>query len=386
MSERRQFPRGFLWGAATASFQVEGGIENCDWAQAAREGKVPACGRACDHYNRFREDLDIAQSLGHTAHRFSIEWARIEPEEGKFDAAAIEHYREVLRAVRERGMEPLITLWHFTLPLWFSHSGGWERNDAPHVFARYCAHVVQELGDLATNYATMNEPMVYAGMGYVRGRWPPFCRPGAVRYLHVVWNLIDGHKRAYRAIKYVRPNAEVGIVKHTITFTAVGRFNAVRALVANFFWTHLFMRQVAAYCDWIGCNYYQRKIYGDTRELHKTDMGWNIDPEGIHDALRLLSRYGKPIYVAEAGCADASDHFRADYIRDTVRGIHQALEDGVDVRGFCYWSLLDNYEWAHGFDKRFGLVEINYDTLERRIRPSAYVYKEICESNCAEGV
>ena len=374
----RTFPPDFLWGAATASYQVEGGIDTCDWSEAAREGRVPLCGTACDHYHRFREDFDLAKELGHTTHRLSVEWARIEPEEGKYSAEAIEHYREVLRALRERGMEPSVTLLHFTLPLWLSKSGGWEHHDAPKVFARFCAHVVRELGDLCNHYATLNEPMVVAGQGYIRGKWPPFYRHAYVRYFRALRGMIRGHNSAYRAIKAVRPEAQVGIVKHTIAYTAErGVLNHLRAWLANLGWTHLFMARVYRQCDWIGCNYYNRRVFGDTRTLGKTDMGWNIDPEGIYDALRELSRYGKPLYVSEAGCADRADRFRADYIRNTVHALARAIEDGIDLRGYCYWSLLDNYEWAEGFDKRFGLVEVDYDTQERTIRPSAYVYRDL---------
>lgn len=386
MSERLTFPSGFKWGAATASYQVEGGIENCDWAEGARKGKVPLCGRACDHYNRYEEDFDIAKALGHTMHRLSVEWARIEPEEGKFDEREVEHYRTVLTALRARGIEPSVTLLHFTLPLWLSRSGGWERRDAPALFARYAVHVTGSLASLAQSYATLNEPMVVAGIGYLRGKWPPFYIHAYLRYLRVLWRMVQGHNTAHHAIKAQHPELSIGIVKHTIAFTAANRnpFHAFRAWLSNVLWTRLFLGRVYKQCDWIGCNYYQRTVYGDTRTLPATDMGWRIDPDGIYDALRELSRYGKPLYVAEAGCADAHDRFRADYIRDTVRAIHRAVIDGSDVRGYCYWSLIDNYEWAEGFEKRFGLVEVNYDTLERRVRPSAYVYKEICTTNAVD--
>jgi len=172
----KQFPDGFYWGAATASYQVEGGIEHNDWAQAAREGRVPPCGRACDHYNRYAVDFDIAQELGHTAHRFSVEWARIEPEEGVFNAEAILHYRAVLKALKDRNITPFVTIWHFTLPLWFSESGSFERDDAPEIFARYAAYVVEELGDLCDHFSTMNEPNVFGSNGWLRGSWPPFKR------------------------------------------------------------------------------------------------------------------------------------------------------------------------------------------------------------------
>lgn len=378
MNEKNIFPKDFLWGTALSSYQVEGGLENTDWAQGARDGKVPPCGTACDHYNRYEQDFDIAQSLGHNAHRLSIEWSRIEPEEGKFDEKEIEHYRDVLRALHARGIYPLVTLWHFWLPLWFSRSGGWERKDSPEVFARYCTYVVEQLGDLCDNYATINEPMIFTGWGYVRGFWPPFFKKSFLKYFRVLSNLVRGHNSTYTHIKKLFPQKQIGIVKHTIAYGTNGNpLNTVRAWFYNFGWTHLFMRKVYKNTDWIGLNYYNRRIFGDTRELAKTDMGWNNDPEGIYDALCLLWKYKKPIFVAEAGCADAEDRFRADYIRGTVRGIEQALESGIDVRGFCYWSLLDNYELAEGFSKKFGLVEVNLDTQERTVRPSAFVYRDL---------
>lgn len=402
----KKFPEGFYWGAATASYQVEGGIENTDWAEAARDGRAPNCGIACDHYNRFEADFDIAKSLGHTAHRFSVEWARIEPEAGKFNEEAIAHYREVLLALRARNIKPFITLWHFTLPLWFSKSGGFERTDAPEVFARYSAFVVSRLGDLCENFSTMNEPEVFASNGWLRGTWPPFKRftltdlvsitnsgrqyeakassglEPLFLYFKVMKNLALAHNFAYREIKKAAPRVDVSVVKHVIVFDANWNpFNKMKASVANYFWTYKFMNRVVNYCDSIGLNYYFYTQFGDTRKWRKTDMDWNFAPEHIYDALKMLSRYKKPLFVSEAGLADTSDSGRAEYITKQVQGIWQAINDGIDVRGHMYWSLLDNYEWALGFEKRFGLVEIDYSTQERKIRPSAYVYKKICENN-----
>ncbi len=404
--KRLQFPDGFYWGAATASYQVEGGIENTDWAEAARAGRVPPCDRACDHYNRFEADFDIAQKLGHTAHRFSVEWARIEPEEGTFDEQEIEHYRSVLRALRTRNIRPFITLWHFTLPLWFSERGGFERDDAPDLFARYCAHVVAKLGDLCDDFSTMNEPNVFGSNGYLRGMWPPFKRFAAVdlisitnsgksyephpqkglrplwTYFRVMRNLARAHNAAYDAIKAVKPDATVSVVKHVIMFEGNRNpLNKLQAWIANYHWTHKFMRRTYRKCDQIGLNYYFYKKFGDTKEHRKTDMDWDMCPERVYEALHLLARYKKPLFVSEAGVADANDDIRAEYITEQVRGVHRALEDGIDVRGHMYWSLLDNYEWALGFGKRFGLVAVDYETLERTVRPSAYVYKEIIENN-----
>jgi beta-glucosidase len=406
MSERKEFPHGFFWGAGTSAFQVEGGIENMDWAKAAREGRVPEIGRACDHYNRYEADFDIAKSLGHNAHRFSIEWARIEPEEGKFDEREIEHYRDVLRALRARGIEPHVTLWHFTLPLWFSESGGFERKDAPEIFARYCGYLAEKLGDLCAHFATINEALPYTSNGYRRGTWPPFRQWSGVNhlslpgytsiydtkstsgwrnvfaYFRVLRQLARAHNLAYDAIKKVRPDADVSIVHHVILFHAnKNPLNKLLAWFANWHWTYQHIGRVYRKCDSIGLNYYMHKKFGETRTYAKTDMGWDVYPEGIHGALMLLSRYRKPLYVSEAGIADEDDDIRPDYIRRQVEGTWCAIQDGADVRGHLYWSFMDNYELAQGYDKRFGIIEIDYNTLKRKVRPSAYVYKRICESN-----
>ncbi len=402
----KKFPDGFYWGAATAAYQVEGGIDNTDWAQAANEERVPTCGIACDHYNRYEEDFMLAKELGHTAHRFSVEWARIEPEEGTFDQAAILHYRAVLKSLHAQGLKPYITIWHFTLPQWFANSGGFERKDSPKIFAKYAAFVVAELGDLCGHFSTMNEPNVYGSNGWLRGSWPPFKRfsltdvvsitnsgrqyeAKASRgiaplflYFRVMRHLAESHNAAYCAIKKLSPATDVSIVKHVIVFAANGTiFNQLKAKIANYFWTYKFMNRVARYCDSIGLNYYFYTQFGDTRSWRKTDMDWNFAPEHIYEALMMLARYRKPLFVSEGGLADASDTGRAEYIKRQVTGVWQAIQNGADVRGHMYWSLLDNYEWALGFAKRFGLIHVDYETQKRTVRPSAYVYKKICEEN-----
>ena len=401
----KKFPEGFYWGAATASYQVEGGIENCDWAKAAREGKVPPCGRACDFYNRYESDFDIVKSLGHNCHRISIEWARIEPAEGQFDDKEVEYYARVLAALRARHIKPFITMWHFTQPQWFADKGGFEHPDAPAIFARYCGYVAQKLGNDCRHFATMNEPIVFATKGWLQGTWPPFKRVRffdkvrvpepdkatqhtefgfrpLLRYFKVRKNLARAHNAAYDAIKHAAFGVEVGIVKQVIVFRAnVNPLNMFLAWFLNWHWTYSFMNQVAQKCDSIGVNYYHHKKFGDTATYVKTDMGWDSYPQGICDALIMVHRYGKPVWVSEAGIADAKDTMRAEYIKGLVRCTHAAIQKGVDVRGFMYWSLMDNYEWALGFEKRFGLVEVDFNTLERKVRPSAYVYKQICEAN-----
>lgn len=401
-----KFPENFYWGAATASYQVEGGIENCDWAKAAREGKVPQAGKLADHYHRYEKDFDIAKELGHNAHRFSIEWARIEPEEGEFDEAEIKHYREVLTALRDRNLEPFVTLWHFTLPLWFSESGGFERKDAPQIFARYCEYVVSQLGDLCSNFSTMNEPNVYATHGYLYGAWPPFKRArvfgkkigkedgtsektGAsvafkhfFSYFNVERQLVKSHIEAYKKIKSTSPKAVVSIVKHVHVFVANENWiNGRLAMLMRYFQTHRFVSRLKGKYDELGLNYYRATDFGGNRNYLHTDMLWKAYPSGIRHALLSLARYNKPIFVAEAGIADEDDDLRAQYVELQVKAIGKAISEGADVRGHMYWSLLDNYEWALGTGKRFGLVAIDYQTLERKIRPSAYVYKEIIERN-----
>lgn len=378
----KKFPEGFYWGAATASYQVEGGIENCDWAQAAREGKVPVCGRACDHYSRYKSDFDLAKELGHNCHRISIEWARIEPREGQFDEKEIEHYLNVLTALRERHIKPFVTLWHFTLPEWLAEQGGFENPKAVEYFARYAGYVAQKLGNDCRHFSTINEPLVFASLGWIRGAWPPFKRNAFLQYLRVQKNLAAAHNAAYDAIQVHAFGAEVSIVHHIVLFHANGNpVNKLRAWVMNQLATHWFIHRVRDKCDSIGVNYYQHKKFGDSKTYDKTDMGWDVYPEGLCNALLMLKKYNLPLWVSEAGVADAGDRIRANYITRLINCMHVAIQKGADVRGFMYWSLLDNYEWAAGFDKRFGLVEIDYATLERKIRPSAYVYKQIIEQN-----
>ncbi len=381
MKKKLEFPSGFYWGAATSSYQVEGGIENCDWAEAAREGRVPFAGRAADHYNRYEEDFDIAKSLGHNSQRISIEWARIEPEEGKFDRKEIEHYRKVLLALRKRGLRPFVTIWHFSIPIWFSNKGGFENPRSPKIFARYCRYVVSELGDLCFNWATMNEPMVYASNGWISGHWPPF-KTNIFRFVAVVYNLARAHIEGYKYIKEIAPMSEVSLVKNNMYFyTDWNPLNKIMLVVLRHVWNFWFLNLLMGHYDAIGLNYYLHKKFGFGTSYLKSDIGWELDPKGIYHVLLELKRFKKPVYVSESGLADREDVFRAQYIESLVYWMHRAIQDKVDLRGYMYWSLLDNFEWAHGFAQEFGLVEVDPATMKRSIRRSAFVYKRICENN-----
>lgn len=360
---------------------MEGGIENVDWAQAAREGKVPPCGSACEHFSRYEEDFDLAKQLGHTAHRLSLEWARIEPQEGVFDHEAIAHYKRVLRALRARGIEPFVTLWHFTLPLWFVKKGGFLAKESPAIFQRYARFVGKELGADARFWITINEPLIWSSNAYMRGKWPPFAK-NSLSYFLVIEHLIAAHRLSYDALHESALGVSVGVAKNNIFFRAGWNpFWKIVVVFADWFWNRRFLNRINDKQDFIGLNHYFYKPLGMPRSLERTDTNWDIFPASLFVCLKRLAVYKKPIYITENGLADAQDTKRARYIERYLEATLQALKEGVDVRGYFYWSLLDNYEWKKGFHPRFGLIAVDYATQARSIRPSALRYKEIIESN-----
>ncbi len=382
-SQQFLFPKGFLWGAATSAHQVEGNHDN-DWTEWEKEGH-PISGHACDHYNRFREDFDIARSLGHNAHRFSLEWSRIEPQEGIFDEKEIAHYREVIAALRERGMEPFVTLWHWTLPLWMRDKGGVASREFPRFFARFAERMAKEYKDDARFWITINEPMIWTTNAYLRGIWPPQ-KKSVVEFFHVVQHLIKAHRQAYRSIHAVYANKQKGRRVHVGIAKNNSFFEGWAAPLVRWFWNHWFLNRIADRHDFIGLNYYFHNHikglqFNQNESKDVSDMGWEIYPEGIYHVLCDLKKYHKPIYITENGIADAKDVKRTDFIRDHLRFTLKALRSGADVRGYFYWSLLDNFEWDKGFDPRFGLVEMDYQTMERHIRPSARAYCDIIQTN-----
>lgn len=382
--ETLKFPEGFLWGSATSAYQVEGGIENNDWVASAREGKVPSAGRATDHFNLYEKDFDLAKSLGHNAHRFSIEWARVEPEEGKFNEEAIAHYRKVLQALRVRGLEPFVTLWHFTNPIWFAEKGAFENKKASFYFSRYCEYVVSRLGEYVKFWITVNEPMIYSGEGYWHQHWLPF-KKNILKFMNVANNLAMSHNVAYKKIKTLNSSWRVGIAHNVKSYEFNKNLvNHLLAKTTSFLRNHWFLSQIIQAQDFIGVNYYFHRGFGEKAIHDKTDMGWEIYSKGIYNVLKQLKKYKKPIYITENGLADAKDEKRAKFIKDHLRWAHRAMQEGVDLRGYLHWSLLDNFEWAHGFGPRFGLIEVDYQTMERRIRPSAWEYAKICKSNQLE--
>ncbi|MBI2640076.1 MAG: glycoside hydrolase family 1 protein [Candidatus Sungbacteria bacterium] len=342
-------------------------------------------GKACDHYNRFREDFDIARSLGHNAHRFSIEWSRIEPEEGKFDEREIGHYRDVVRALRGRGIEPFVTLWHWTLPRWLRDQGGVLSPKFSLYFGRYVEKVVRAFNQDVTFWIVLNEPLVYTKISYLEGRWPPQ-KKSFFSFFRVSKNLIKAHKTAYGVIKNINSKSQIGIA-HNMSFFEVERDNFVNRilkLLGEWRKNFAFLNAIRHHQDFIGFNYYShyRVNFRFSKVVTEktSDMGWSLYPPGIYSMLCALKKYNVPIFITENGLADARDKERSWFISEHLKWVVKAIQDGVNVRGYFHWSLLDNFEWSDGFWPRFGLVEVDYKTMKRKIRSSALVYKQIIES------
>ncbi len=415
-----RFPDGFLWGASTSAHQVEGNNIHNDWWAWEQAGRVAQpSGAACDHYNRYRADFDLAQSIGHTAHRFSLEWSRIEPEEGRWSDAALEHYRDVLAALRERGMEPVVTLFHYTLPQWMAEKGGWENPAIERAMERYTEKVMEVLGPHARWWITLNEPVVQVFKGWLLGQWPPGRVRAWATALKVLRHMLRAHVRMYHVIHTRRPDAMVSIAKHALALSPDDptrwldrRSVAVRGHLFNhlflealhtgalrvpgLFWENLPMGRTL---DFIGVNYYTRDfvrnsgyslpgMVGDfaTRDHRQqrgklNELGWEVYPEGLAQFLREYSRYKLPILITENGIPTKNDDDRWMFIYMHLWQIARAVADGVDVVGYMHWSLLDNFEWADGYGARFGLIEVDFATQERRIRPSAWRYAQIIRRN-----
>ena len=405
-----KFPHRFYWGAATSAHQVEGNnhnnwsvweLENARslaksaeyklsdlpiWSQIRAQATDPnnyVSGVAIDHYRRYELDLAIAQKLNLNAYRFSIEWSRIEPEEGVWNQEAIDHYRAYIREIKRRGMEPMPTLFHWTTPVWFSEKGGFERSKNIRYFVRFCERVIDEYHQDVRYITSINEPDTVASHGYVTLDHPPQQR-SFFKAFFVYRNLLKAHKKIYSYAHKKSRRLRVGFTKSYAWVRAGDERFITRLAVRGDLWFRddIPLRFVRRKCDFIGVNYYfsDRHIGVQLNNTHENlnDLGWEMRPEDIKHVLIRLKKWKKPILVTESGVADQRDEHRKWWIAQTLAGIYAAQSAGADVIGYLHWSLFDNFEWAYGRWPRFGLVEIDYDdNLKRTVRPSGLWYGKL---------
>ncbi len=437
------FPPTFLWGAATAAYQVEGspladGAGASIWHRFCHTpGRVhngDTGDVACDHYNRFREDVALMRELGLGAYRFSIAWGRVLPEgTGKINERGLDFYRRLVDSLREAGIAPVATLYHWDLPAALDDRGGWVNRDAADWFAEYAAVCYRALDDRVELWATLNEPWVVTDGGYLAGVLAPGHRSAfeAARAGH---NLLRAHAaavEAYRAegkgrigvVVNVEPKhpaserpedlaatarADAYMNRHYLDPLFLGCYPEELAGIYGEAWSEVFDREAGALnvpIDWLGLNYYSRNVVRhqadawptaaarvrQPRSIH-TETDWEVYPDGLEETLRwIANRYGSiPLYVTENGAAfydppspiegRVDDPLRIAYLREHLRAVGRAISAGVDVRGYFAWSLLDNLEWAHGYSKRFGIVHVDFATQQRTIKASGRWYAEAISS------
>ena len=403
-----RFPPGFAWGTATSPHQVEGDNDASDWSDWENEpGRIldgSRAGRACAWWEgRAEQDLADAARRGQTAHRLGVEWSRLEPEPGRFDDAAFTRYARLLDAMRELGLDAMVTLHHFTLPRWAAHAGGWRSATLGDRLACFAAECARRFGGRVRWWATINEPSVLALMAYAGRAWPP----GLGRFdvaLRALGHLVRAHGAAYEAIHRVLPRADVGIVLNAPRFDPA-RPRSVRdravAGAQDWVFTGAVVRALARQrsLDFLGVNYYGRyavrfdvrapamlfgrHVQAPTVRTEANDWG-QIWPSGLTEQLVRLSRLRVPLYVTENGVLDAVDALRPRFVVDHVAAVHRAIERGADVRGYFHWSLLDNFEWAEGYRARFGLVAVDHATQRRTPRASAATYEAICRDGAVD--
>ena len=413
------FPKGFLWGTATASHQVEGGNTNNNWYKWEQEGHTAhKSGLACDWWGgRWKEDFDRAAETGQNAHRLSVEWSRIQPTPDRWDEEALERYRAMLRGLRDRNITPMVTLHHFTDPLWLSEINGWETDAVVPLFEKFTRKVVEALKEYCSLWCTVNEPNVYAVGGYLSDTFPPG-KKNIRLALNVLANLARGHAAAYRAIHAIQPEARVGYAWHYRPMLPARRWSPLDRLVRNVQYNGLnlsfpsavstgVMRmpfgrvrvpEVKGTQDFLGINYYSmdtvafdlrkpgelfgRRYYPKDADL--SDSGFNANtPEGLFETLKWAVRLypNLPILVTENGIECADDHIRPRYIAQHIHQMWRGVNFNWPVKGYFHWSLVDNFEWERGWTQRFGLWGLDPETQQRTKRPSADLYAAICKEN-----
>jgi beta-glucosidase len=413
------FPADFKWGVATAAHQVEGNNTNNDWWAWEQEGGHIKDGqqskRACNWWENAEADFDRAAGLGLGAMRISVEWSRIEPQPGEFDDAALVRYSEMLQALRERQIEPMVTLHHFSNPLWLAERGGWENPATIDLFLDYSRRVAEALSPYCDLWCTINEPNVYGLQSYMDGVWPPGKTDQKAAF-QVIRHLLMAHAAAYREIHQVQPNARVGLAhnmrildpanpdsrmdRRTAQFADTIFNQAILTALSKGRWMPPLgfgsARRLKGTLDWIGLNYYTRELIAFDRahresfyirrqfdpdaEMLDGNYG-EFYPEGIFRCIERLSRLDLPIYVTENGIPDDDDDQRPRYLLTHLHKIWHAIQLCYPVMGYYHWTLVDNFEWAEGWSLRFGLFALSLKNKSRKARPSAQAYADIIQAN-----
>ncbi len=402
-----KFPKHFFWGGSTASHQVEGGNHNQwtvwehdhakesaqtahrhlshlhNWEEIKDQAEEPdnyISGKGVEHYKKYKQDFQLARDLNLNAFRFSIEWARLEPKEGRWDKAEIQHYKNYIKELRRQKLEPFLTLWHWTVPQWFYEKGGFEVKENLHYFQRFVKKVADEFIDEVEYVIVLNEPNVDSSFSYIMGLHPP-AKHSFVKFYRVYRHLTIVHKEAYKLLKKRKPTLQIGLSQQLANIQAKRPHNFLDQITTywmRYFWNWGFLRRVRKYQDFIGLNYYFSDYYTGLGKRHNptvplNDMGWYMEPEGIYPLLlRTWAKFKKPIYITENGLADSHDQYRRWWIEETLIAMERALSEGVDLRGYFHWSLLDNFEWQDGWWPKFGLVAVDRENgMKRTPRPSA---------------
>ena len=383
------FPEPFLWGTATAAHQIEGGNVNNDWWEMehdATAGCVDVSGDACDSFNRYPEDIALVAGLGLGAYRFSLEWSRIEPEDGEFSHVALDHYRRMAATCHEHGIVPVVTFHHFTHPRWLAAAGTWEAPHAADRFARYCERVTTHLGDLIGMACTLNEPNVVALMGWRLGLFPPRVRDRGRRDA-VTDSMVSAHRKGVDAIRSGPGDFPVGLTLSMTDYQVQpgGEEWVERLRRPN---EDVFLEATGG-DDFIGVQTYTRMRVGPDGALpaedgvRTTQMGYEVWPEALGATIRRATEVtgGLPVHVTENGIGTDDDALRIEYVTRALAGVRACLDDGVDVRGYFYWSLLDNFEWVLGYGPTFGLVAVDRETFVRAPKPSAAWFGGVARAN-----
>jgi beta-glucosidase len=390
VTQAARFPDGFLWGTATAAHQVEGGNWNNDWWAWEHTPGSPCrepSGDACDSWHRWPEDVGLVADLGFNAYRFSLEWSRIEPEEGEWSRVALEHYRAMCLACRERGLEPIVTFHHFTTPRWLAAKGGWTAPAAADAFARFCERAAGHLRDAMGRACTVNEPNIVATFGHLHGVFPPGNRDTALR-ARANEVFVAAHRRGVAAIRAAAPGVPVGLTLAMSDYQAVDGGEAVRDRERRDM-EDVFLAATAG-DDFVGVQTYTRLrvgpdgLRGPEPGVPLTQMGYEFWPEALEATIRrawAVTGGRVPVLVTENGIGTADDAARIRFTERALRGVLACLADGIDVRGYVHWSLLDNFEWAFGYGPTFGLVAVDRETQRRTPKPSARWLGAVARAN-----